>query len=211
MTYHPSHSLTAMQVVPSFLRLLPWHRQRDWVVPVMIWSSSYFKKLPLFGPLFVSLDVRLHHLRWPTMMNWGRRVWTIGMSKWIEGDEGTSVRRLAMKYYYLSTIIGERQLYGRWSSVSVSHTPAYATSQIHWSLEKGISSFIFTVIHIIFIILIDTLAWSCIAWCALPISKFVSRMVLHDNYITQQMDLPNRPRWWKLPPFWKYWQTTPSW
>ena len=40
--------------------------------------------------------------------------------------QGMSIRRLAMEDYYLSTIIKERQLYSRWSSVFVSHTPAYA-------------------------------------------------------------------------------------
>ena len=136
MTYHPSHSLTPMQVVLSFLRLLPWQRQSDWAVPVVIWSSSYFKKLSLFGPPFISLDVRLHHLRQPTMMNWSRRVWTIGMSKWIKRDKGMSIRRLAMEDYYLSTIIKERQLYSRWSSVFVSHTPAYAMFSQLWALSS---------------------------------------------------------------------------
>ena len=136
MTYHPSHSPTAVQVILSFLRLLPWHRQSSWVVSVMIWSSSYFKKLSLFGPPFISLDVRLHHLRQPTMMNWSRRVWTVGMSKWIKRDKGMSVRRLTMEDYYLSTIIKERQsLYGRWSSVFVSHTPAYAMFSQLWALS----------------------------------------------------------------------------
>ena len=135
MTY-PSHSPTAVQVILSFLRLLPWHRQSSWVVPVMIWSSSYFKKLSLSGPPFISLDVRLHHLRQLTMMNRSRRVWTVGMSKWIKRDKGMSVRRLTMEDYYLSTIIKERQsLYGRWSSVFVSHTPAYAMFSQLWALS----------------------------------------------------------------------------